>query len=105
MSTLALRETEHPSASPFGRMLEQIAHCLRLGCVIRIEHTPIMSPRFSPWEIWGTPACYNGDMQQLQDELEQCCVQHAQHFVRLNIEDYSCHSRFSFVIQEPDNIS
>lgn len=102
MGMQAARKIEtQQHTSPTAQVLDQIAHCVRMGCVIRIEHTPVVGPRFSPWEIWGTPACYNGDIEQVYNELEQCCEQHPNHFVRLNIEDYSCNSRFSFVVHEP----
>ena len=83
------------------RLLPKIAYCLRRGCVICIEHTPFMTPRWSPWITWGEPCCYNGDVQQVYGEIDRCRESHADHHIRLNIEDHSSHSRFSFVVHSP----
>jgi ribulose-bisphosphate carboxylase small chain len=83
------------------RALGLIAHCLRKGCVICIEHTPVMAPRYSPWKVWGKPCCYNGDVQQIYGEIDRCRATHVDHHIRLNIEDYSFRSRFSFVVHSP----
>lgn len=91
--------TEHQS--PADRALGQIGNCLRQGCVICIEHAPMMAPRFTPWQVWGRPSCYNGDTQQIYNEIDSCRGTHTDHHIRLNIEDYSCHSRFSFVVHNP----
>jgi ribulose-bisphosphate carboxylase small chain len=91
--------------SPADRVLGQIEYCLRQGCVICIEHTPMMTPRYSPWEIWGTPCCYNGNVQPIYSEIDCCRSVHADHHIRLNIEDHSCRSRFSFVVHSPSAAS
>jgi len=83
------------------RILGQIGHCLRRGCVICIEHTPTIAPRFTPWEVWGRPSCYNGDVQGIYQELDRCRTTHVDHHIRLNIEDHYCYSRFSFVVHSP----
>jgi ribulose-bisphosphate carboxylase small chain len=80
------------------RALGLIGHCLRKGCVICIEHTPRMAPGYSPWSIWGKPCCYNGDVQQIYSEIDRCRATHADHHIRLSIEDYSFRSRFSYVV-------
>lgn len=87
--------------SESSRVFAQIEHCLRQGCVLRIEHTSFVGPRFSPWELWGKPACYNGDSQQIHAQIEACRAAHGDHHIRLSIEDFSCHSRFSFVVHKP----
>jgi len=89
------------SLSLASRVVAQIAYCLRQGCVICIEHTPVMAPRWSPWKVWGKPCCYNGEIQQIYGEIGRCRETHADHYIRLNIEDYSCRSRFSFVVHSP----
>lgn len=89
------------NGSAADRALGQIGKCLRQGCVICIEHTPVMAPRFSPWQVWGQPSCYNGDAQRIYGEIDRCRDAHADHHIRLNIEDYSCRSRFSFVVHNP----
>ncbi|MCB1787254.1 MAG: ribulose bisphosphate carboxylase small subunit [Gammaproteobacteria bacterium] len=89
------------SQAPTDRALGQIGRCLRQGCVICIEHTPAMAPRFTPWQVWGQSSCYNGDSLKIYREIEHCRTSHADHHIRLNIEDYSCHSRFSFVVHSP----
>lgn len=83
------------------RVLGQIAYCLRQGCVICIEHTPKIGPFWSPWEVWGKPCCYNGNIQQIYSEIDRCRETHTDHHIRLNIEDHSCRSRFSFVVHSP----
>lgn len=83
------------------RVMHQIGHCLRMGCVICIQHAQQLSPRFTKWEVWGTPACYNGDLQQLYGDIDRCRECHADHHIRLDIEDHSCHSRFSFLVHRP----
>ena len=84
-----------------GRVFAQIEKCLRQGCVIRIEHASTLAPRFSPWQTWGEPACYNGDSQQIFAQIAACQTAYGDHHIRLSIEDYSCHSRFSFVVHQP----
>jgi ribulose-bisphosphate carboxylase small chain len=83
------------------RVLGNIGHCLRRGCVICIEHAPDMAPRFTSWELWGRPSCYNGDEQGIHTEIDRCRTTHADHHIRLNIEDHSCCSRFSLVVHSP----
>lgn len=85
------------------RVLWQIGHCLRQGCVICIQHTQQLSPRFTKWELWGTPDCYSGNPDQLYGEIDRCRQCHADHYIRLDIEDYQVHSRFSFVVHQPDD--
>jgi ribulose-bisphosphate carboxylase small chain len=95
-------DDHNPDSGSFTeRVLRQIGSCLRQGCVICIEHTSTLRPRWSPWEIWGKPCCYNGNAQQIYSEIDHCREVHADHHIRLNIEDYSCHSRFSFVVHSP----
>ena len=83
------------------RILRQIGHCLHQGCVICIQHTERLSPRFTKWQVWGTPRCYGGDPQRLHNDIERCCREHADHHIRLEIEDHSYHSRFSFFVHRP----
>ncbi len=83
------------------RVLGQIGHCLRKGCVICIQHAEQISPRYTNWRIWGIPRCYGGDPQRLYDDIDRCREEHAEHHIRLDIEDYSFHSRFSFVVHQP----
>lgn len=82
-------------------IFSQIEQCLRQGCVIRIQHTPSMGPRFTPWQEWCQSCCYNGDPQQVHSAIKQCREAHFDHHIRLVLEDYSCHSRFSFVVHSP----
>jgi ribulose-bisphosphate carboxylase small chain len=51
--------------------------------------------------VWGRRYCYNGDVQGIYTEIDRCRTTHADHHIRLNIEDYSCYSRFSFVVHSP----
>ena len=83
-------------------VLGKIGHCLRQGCVICIEHTPVVSPRYTPWQVWGKPSCYNGNPDIIYGEIDRCRDAHSDHHIRLNVEDYSCRSRFSFVVHRAD---
>ncbi len=87
------------------RALGLITYCLRKGCVICIEHTPRMAPRYSPWRVWEKPCCFNGDVQQIYSEIDRCRATHADHHVRLSIEDYSFRSRFFFVVHSPPAVA
>ena len=85
----------------YQRILRKIEKCLRQGCVIRIQYTSEMAPRFTPWREWCQSCCYNGDPQQVFSMVERCRETHFDHHIRLVLEDYSCHSRFSFVVHNP----
>lgn len=87
--------------SPEDRALGQIGRCLRQGCVICIEHTPNMAPRFTPWQLWGQRCCYNGDDSVIRTEIANCRQAHADHHIRLNVEDYGFHSRFTVTVYNP----
>lgn len=89
----------------FENVLNKIEHCLHKGCVVRIEHAPKTAPRFTPWLVWGTPGMYNGDLNQVLDELDNCHTNNPRHFIRITIEDYNFKSRFSFVVHSPDRPS
>lgn len=84
-----------------NRVLWQIGHCLRMGCVICIQHAEQISPRYTQWQVWGMPRCYGGDPQRLYDDIERCREEFGGHLIRLDIEDHSFHSRFSFVVHQP----
>ncbi|MCB1774012.1 MAG: ribulose bisphosphate carboxylase small subunit [Gammaproteobacteria bacterium] len=84
-----------------NRALGKIGQCLRKGCFICIEHTSSMAPRFSPWQVWGQAQCFDGDTDQIVTEISLCREAHVDHHIRLNINDYSCHSRFSAVVHSP----
>ena len=86
----------------FESVLNKIEHCLHKGCVVRIEHAPKTAPRFTPWLVWGTPGMYNGDLNQVLSELDNCHKNNPRHFIRITIEDYNFKSRFSFVVHSPD---
>ena len=98
---MAANDLKPASESPAARVLTQIEYCLRQKCVICIEHTPCFSPSWSSWRIWGKPDYYNGNANHLYSEIDHCRVEHADHYIRLNIEDPSCHCRFSFVVHSP----
>ncbi len=83
------------------RILLQIGHCLHQGCVICIWHAAQLKPHFTHWEPWGSTDYYRGDPEQVYGELDQCRQCHVDHFIRLDIEDYRVHSRFSFMVHEP----
>ncbi|MCB1727312.1 MAG: ribulose bisphosphate carboxylase small subunit [Gammaproteobacteria bacterium] len=102
MNMLALEQKDITGCdSAAERALGQIGRCLRRGCVICIEHTPLMAPRFTPWQPWGKRCCYNGDTREIYTEINRCRDAHADHHIRLNIEDYDFRSRFSLVVHSP----
>jgi ribulose bisphosphate carboxylase small subunit len=82
-------------------VLYKIEHCLHKGCVVRIEYASKTAPRFTPWLVWGTPGMYNGDLNEVLRELDNCHKNNPKHYIRLTIEDYNFHSRFSFVVHSP----
>lgn len=98
-----MRPDQHSAGvhSVADSVLETIGSCLRQGCVICIEHTPVMGARFTPWRKWGQECCYSGDDHKLVTELDRCLAAHPDHHIRLNIEDFSFHSRFSLVVHSP----
>ena len=100
-----MQEPAHYNAAESNRegrsILSKIEKCLRQGCVIRIEHTPAMAPRFTPWQDWCQSCVYDGDPQKVFSAIEHCREAHCDHHIRLMMEDYSCHSRFTFVVHSP----
>lgn len=95
------KERNTESQTIRNRVLGQIGHCLRRGCVICIEHAPALAPRFTAWETWGRPSCYDGNVDGIYSEIDRCRTSHGDHHIRLNIEDHSCYSRFSYVVHSP----
>jgi ribulose-bisphosphate carboxylase small chain len=51
--------------------------------------------------VWGQRYCYSGDVHGIYNEIDRCRTTHTDHHIRLNIEDYSFRSRFSFVVHSP----
>ncbi|MEJ2576605.1 MAG: ribulose bisphosphate carboxylase small subunit [Gammaproteobacteria bacterium] len=92
-------DTTQPSAE--RRMYVQLGECLRKGCVVCIEHAPAVRPRYTRWEAWARPDCYDGDLNGLYSEIERCRQCHADHFIRLQVEDLGWHSRLSLVVHRP----
>jgi len=62
-----------------------------------------MAPRYSPWQLWGRPCCYNGDAQRIYGEIDRCRSAHIDHHIRLSIEDSSFRSRFSLMVHSPSS--
>ena len=65
----------------YQRILRKIEKCLRQGCVIRIQYTSAMAPRFTPWREWCQSCCYNGDPQQVFSMIERCRETHFDHHI------------------------
>ncbi len=84
------------------RMFRQLGRCLHPGCVVCIEHTAAVRPGYTPWELWGGPSCYGGDFESVCDSIERCRRAHADHHIRLSIQDLGCHSRLSFAVHRPN---
>ncbi|MGB0720770.1 MAG: ribulose bisphosphate carboxylase small subunit [Gammaproteobacteria bacterium] len=91
------------NASETEGKLTTVAPCLRQGCFICIEHAPDMAPRFTAWRQWGETCCFQGDMARLCTEIDRCKHAHDDHHIRLNINDYSAHSRFVVSVHDPDH--
>jgi len=84
-----------------AEMPVNLTECIRKGCFVCIEHTPAMRMGYTRWELWGQPSCYNGDRVTLDREIEICKQSHADHFIRLNIEDVGFRSRMSVFVHRP----
>jgi len=83
-------------------MPPRLGECIRKGCFVCIEHTPRVRPGYTRWELWGQPSCYNGDAMALEREIETCKAAHADHHIRLNVEDFGFHSRMSLFVHRPE---
>ncbi|MET0064969.1 MAG: ribulose bisphosphate carboxylase small subunit [Candidatus Thiodiazotropha sp.] len=83
------------------RIFNQIENCLRVGCVVRIQHTSSVAPRFSPWQDWCESCMYDGQPQRVFEEIERCREANFDQFIKLVMEDFSCHSSFAFVVHNP----
>ena len=81
--------------------LSKISHCINKGCVICIEHCPEYSRNCAIWQEWNNPSCYNGDQNQLINELGKCCDTNPNDFVRLNVSDNRTYSKFILMVQSP----
>jgi len=83
-------------------MPPKLGECIRKGCFVCIEHAPAVKPGYTRWELWGQPSCYNGDAIVLDREVEACKAAHADHNIRLSVEDVGSHSRMSLFVHRPD---
>lgn len=83
------------------RMLAHLDHCLQQGCLICIEHADTVRPRHACWERWDEPSRYCGDLDALYGSIERCRRTHADHHIRLNIEDITWHSKLSLIVYRP----
>lgn len=98
--------TRNSAASPIPAwMPPRLGDCIRKGCFVCIEHADAIKHRYTNWQLWGTPSCYNGDTQALDNEIETCKSAHADHYIRLNIEDFGSHSRMSLVVHHPAGVA
>ncbi len=94
-------EISHRAVAP-SWMPPKLSECIRKGCFICIEHTANVRPGYTRWELWGQPRCYGGDATALDREVETCKEAHADHYIRLNVEDVSVHSRMSLFVHRPE---
>lgn len=93
-------EIRNRQAAP-SWMPPKLSECLRKGCFVCIEHAPAVRPGYTRWELWGRPSCYDGDAMMLDREIENCKAAHADHCIRLNVEDLGFHSRMSLCVHRP----
>lgn len=98
---ISQHETSRRDGTP-AWMPPKLGECIRKGCFICIEHTSDVQPGYTRWELWGQPSCYSGDAIALDREIETCKQAHANHYIRLNIEDLSFHSRMSLFVHRPE---
>ncbi len=82
-------------------MLQHLDYCLQQGCFICIEHADMVHPRQISWVRWEQPSRYRGDLNAIYDAIESCRSAHADHHIRLSIEDITWHSRLSLVVYRP----
>lgn len=83
------------------RILMQLGQCLDQGCFVWIEHAAAIAPRFSAWRLWEQPSCYNGNLDAVYDSIESCRRAHADHHIRLNVENVGWHSKLSVTVHRP----
>ena len=118
MPTAAIAQTTAPAAihaAPFqaahlhdahlqpaeSRMLSQLEHCLHRGCIIAIEHAEQVRSRYTAWQPWEPPSCYDGDMAAVHGAIARCRQAHCDHQIRLSVEDLSYRSRLALMVHRP----
>ncbi|MBK1723053.1 ribulose bisphosphate carboxylase small subunit [Thiocystis violacea] len=93
-------ETTHPFPGE-AAILDRLSHCIQKGCFICIEHASAVQPRLTFWERWGKASCFDGDLGGLYASIEGCKQVHADHHIRLNVENIAWRSRLSLVVHRP----
>jgi len=94
--------TETTDAFPEdAAILDRLSHCIQKGCFVCIEHASSVQPRLTFWERWGKTRCFNGDISDLYASIEACKHVHADHHIRLNVENITWRSRLSLVVHRP----
>jgi len=89
------------SAPIESAILDRVTGCIERGCVICIEHAEAVCPHLTRWECWERPRCFDGDLKGLYDALDGCRRAHADHHIRLNIQNLVWRSRLSLVVHRP----
>ncbi len=84
--------------------LEWINHCVRKNCIIRIEHTDHVAQR-TTWHSCCDAFMHDGNTARVIHQLRECVNCHADHHIRLTIEDISCGSRIVFPIHSPQQLA
>jgi ribulose bisphosphate carboxylase small subunit len=87
--------------STHRELAKQLAHCLRQGCVLCIEHAAQAQPRYTRWETWGSPRCFGGSLDELLADIAACRRSLRDRHIRLKIEDPFGRSRMVFALQRP----
>jgi ribulose bisphosphate carboxylase small subunit len=68
--------------------------------VLCIEHAGQRRPRYTRWELWGTPFCYVGSLQPIADQIRACREAHADHDIRLQVEANMGQMRAVFMVHQ-----
>ncbi len=96
--------SDHPPAtaqSSENCWFEQVGKCLHKNCIVGIEHAVPISPNYTTWQSFGKQHCYRDDPTPIYREIERCRATHADHPIRLNIEDMGGYSRAAFIVHRP----
>ncbi|NEX23019.1 ribulose bisphosphate carboxylase small subunit [Thiorhodococcus mannitoliphagus] len=82
-------------------ILDRLSHCIDRSCVICVEHAASMQPRLTHWQTWEKPQCFNGDLGSIYASIEDCRRKHADHHIRLSVENMTWRSRLSLAVYRP----
>jgi len=86
------------------QILRQLAHALRRGWSVSVEHTDDPHPRNVYWEMWGPPMFDAEDAGRVLREVSACRQAWPDRYVKVNAFDATRGwetVRLSFLVQRP----